>query len=81
MKLDEVLGPLNLSVGLQPINQSTGKYCVKLTKNLRTRAKPQTKHKLCSMDTSCAGWTFEPAERDKFRTRSYYAIGNQPNRL
>jgi len=35
MKLDEVLGPLNLSVGLQPINQTTGKFCVKLTENLR----------------------------------------------
>jgi len=36
-KLDEVglLGPLNLSVGLQPIIQSTGKYCVKITENLR----------------------------------------------
>jgi len=34
-KLNEVLGPLNLSVGLQSINQSTGNYCVKLTENLR----------------------------------------------
>jgi len=31
----EVLGPHNLLVGLQPINQSTRKYYVKLTNNLR----------------------------------------------
>jgi len=49
MKLDEALGPLNLSVGLQPINQSTKKYCVKLTENLRNRSQTTNKHMLCSM--------------------------------
>jgi len=42
-ELDEVLEPLNLSVGLQPIDQSTEKYCVKLTENLRNTS--QTKNK------------------------------------
>jgi len=44
-KLNEVLGLLNLSVGLQPINQSTRKYCVKLTENLRTGNTSQTTNK------------------------------------
>jgi len=42
-KLDEVLGPLNLSVGLQPINQSTGKYCVILTENRRNTSQTTNK--------------------------------------
>jgi len=42
-KLDEVIGPLNLSVGLQPINQLTGKYCVKLTENRRNTSQTTNK--------------------------------------
>jgi len=71
---NEVVGPLNLSVGLQPINQSTGKYYVKLTENLR---KNISYVRWCFKDneTSFIEWTFEPPERDKFTTSLYYDIG------